>query len=420
MISIKSLLQRMIERRHDWLLGSLLTMLCVLPFSKAMAEICVTFGIALLLLEWGCHIRQSGSLFPTLHNRWVGILWAALMIAGFCSIFYAAEPRIALECFFSKWLEYLLVFWFPVVAIRNQKHLRRFLTAAIFLTFLIGLDALFQWIFGFDLLRQYVKVDGYRLGASFGHANVFAAWTLLYFFLLAFPAGQLFLNRESQIKLAGLCRFLLPISLGLLLFGLIFSYSRGAWLGWGLALFLGCVLQWGRSKKLLMSMGIIFMVLLVGLFLMESVRERFISIFTNPDMRRFALWQQAMELIRMSPLFGHGIGNYGVVAPLVATDFTQGFYAHNSYLQMGCEVGFVGLGLLGIFVSYGVIQLLLKLNQATQSFNRRFLVGLFSGFLAFFLHGFVDNHLFSLQLSLLFWVWLGLIYQTPQMVEEAV
>jgi hypothetical protein len=150
---------------------------------------------------------------------------------------------------------------------------------------------------------------------------------------------------------------------------LVMSWSRGAWLAFGVA---AAVVFVSLPRKLWVSMAIVALIGMAGNGailsgrLPASITERIGSAFTDlvnvSDVRgvavspenyavieRLAHWQAAVEMARLSPLTGVGLGNYEVVYPqvrLMAWKFPLG-HAHNYYLNVLAEAGMIGAAAYG-------------------------------------------------------------------------
>jgi O-antigen ligase len=150
---------------------------------------------------------------------------------------------------------------------------------------------------------------------------------------------------------------------------LVMSWSRGAWLAFGVA---AAVVLVTLPRKFWISMAIVALISLTGIGailsgrLPASITERIGSAFTDlinvNDVRgvavssenyavieRLAHWQAAVEMARLSPVTGVGLGNYEVVYPqvrLMAWKFPLG-HAHNYYLNVLAEAGMIGAAAYG-------------------------------------------------------------------------
>ncbi len=175
----------------------------------------------------------------------------------------------------------------------------------------------------------------------------------------------------------------------LLLVALYASQSRGAWLGFSLA-FVITLLALGRHWAVLLISGLIGgagSLALGGLSILPtSLLQRFIDVlplFGAPDLtavkltganfsalERLAHWQVGLDMWRDQVWLGVGFGNYEPVYGTYAIGQWQDplGHAHNYLLNLGAEIGYIGLvGYLifwiWIFI-YGLI--LLRRSQAAS------------------------------------------------------
>jgi len=118
-------------------------------------------------------------------------------------------------------------------------------------------------------------------------------------------------------------------------------------------------------------------------------------------------------MIKERPLFGHGLSTFMGNFPKYGKGYyylTQGIipYAHNCYLQIAAETGIVGLAsflcLIGTFFTHTII----SLKKIKNRFYHAVLSGISAGIIVTLVHSAVDTNLYSLQLSVLFWLMLGL------------
>ena len=117
-------------------------------------------------------------------------------------------------------------------------------------------------------------------------------------------------------------------------------------------------------------------------------------------------------MIQDSPLLGHGINTFMMIFEAYRGDpGNNPTYAHNSYLQLAAETGVVGLiAFLWIFVK--LFRWFLSSLAAYGTKNDTLIIpalGLLSGIFAFLIQSFVDNHFYSLQLSVYLWFVTGLL-----------
>jgi len=119
-----------------------------------------------------------------------------------------------------------------------------------------------------------------------------------------------------------------------------------------------------------------------------------------------------MWLVRKIEILDHIIRYSSIISPT---------NARNCYSQMLIEIRLVGLvRFLGILLS--LMRNMGKLLTGQEKSKSNFLiilVGLCGGVVAFLLHSFFDTNLYSFQLSLNFWFFIGLILSIHRLLKES-
>jgi len=206
-------------------------------------------------------------------------------------------------------------------------------------------------------------------------ANHFGSFIAQYWALFL---GLLFYDKDVKRRIIYL------VTIVFCLHPLFFSYSRGAYM----AAFSALVF-YGIVKKRILLVGI----LIIGLFwqdlLPASVVDRILMTtgqsgeLEHSAAVRLDLWNHAIGLFLQNPIFGVGIGGFGLTIP------EELFYkdTHNFYLKMLSEQGVIGIGLLAIIL-YGAIKSGFELTQIGGS---EFHKGLGFGFLGCVIACIVNN-----------------------------
>ncbi|TBR18468.1 hypothetical protein EPO66_01425 [bacterium] len=308
---------------------------------------------------------------------------------------YLAKSLTAL-CF--KWFEYLLVFIivqdFPI----DKKRIRNILLVILFSAFLLSIDGIVQKFTGFEFLRhkeivEIIKGSGnFAITSSFNHYNDFGAYLIIMLSIV--------LALISSVDLRRVYKGFLAILGLLLIVCLIFTLSRGAWLGFICAAMTLLIIANQKRSTLI----ILFIFLSVMVFL-PQVRLRNLDTFLlHGDADRFIIWKGAIQMISENPFLGKGVGTFmDHFAAYIPNIYVQ--YAHNSYLQIWAETGVFSL------ISF-LAFLFFILYSGIKSFREHrnyFLLGIIGGISGFLVHNLFDTHLYSLQLSFIFWVMLGLL-----------
>ena len=158
----------------------------------------------------------------------------------------------------------------------------------------------------------------------------------------------------------------------LLLLGLVTSWSRGAWLGWGAGMAMLVLLLPRRGwhgVTLFALAGVLFLLVwqaglipasLLGRltawtadFQLGNVRGVDISDANFAVLERLAHWQAAIDMARHNLWLGVGFGNYGpAYADYALLNWVNPLgHAHNYYLNLLAEVGVIG------FIAYAILWL---------------------------------------------------------------
>jgi putative inorganic carbon (HCO3(-)) transporter len=343
-----------------------------------------------------------------------------LLFFAFCALsLINSGPylKTSLEALFFKWLEYIFIFLIVEDTLTHQKRIRNAMAVLLFMGAVVGIDALFQRFLGWEFLRGRSEIqtrDGiYATAGPFKHYNNFATYLVCILSLgiaLLFSGTRLWLRRSQARKITyRTSLFFLILLLGLCL---LFTFSRGGWLGLWVAMLLMLFLS--RKWKIILPFICIF---ILAVIFMPAVRERAIFTFqAGGDADRFQCWKVALAMIKENPFLGKGLGTFMANFSLYTRSlFIQ--YAHNCYLQMWTEIGIFGLLSFLLFVGsilYKGVRVFRDSSLPSTSLGTgrgqslAILLGLICALFGFLVHSFFDTQLYSLQLSALFWFMLGL------------
>lgn len=457
---IQSKLQ-VIEEKFNRIIGLFYCLLIlVLPVSIALVEIMASLIVLFFLIKKVTlnTLRVRSKEKPRWRELFVPdvsggakifqITMGMFILSVLVSVLFSRFPAISWIAFFSKVLEGYYLYFAFVDCIKTQLHLRNCVVFTLAAAFVISIDGLFQFFFGKDLLRQ-MPLEGNRVSATLRHANDFGAYLVtaipLIFGLMVLPLrqgaslvqqwvrGNLAENITSKIIL-GLTFLLMLACLGL-------TFSRGSWVGFWFSMFIFVIFL----RKYLFHVLVVSLVFLAVFlpFLMKyrdvsfttdqvSITRTYGNIEDSPEnlsrldqttrdrvdlahsfqlgMGRFGFWEHALDVIKKSPFFGNGLNSYSKLAKV---------YAHNCYLQMAAEIGF--LGLLAFLVMIGV---LFRYSWSAMLTIERYqdkvlLAGFSAGLAGFFMQSFFDTTLYSVQLSNLMWVLIGFIVVIPRIAHSS-
>lgn len=220
--------------------------------------------------------------------------------------------------------------------------------------------------------KLFYRLTSILLGASTA-AAILAMWN---FFVSGFPlarprygdANDLAFVLATTVPVgiwlaihAPRHRRLAVVATGIVVVGLMLTFSRGALLGLGAGLIWHAVTD-RRQARVLLGSGLVAAVLAVALVQMNAAAiatglgaKANISEYNVES--RFTAWAAALDLAGAHPIVGIGPGNFGLYYHEI-TDSPPGTFAlevaHNAYVDLVTELGLSGLGL---FVAYLVMVL---------------------------------------------------------------
>ena len=152
-------------------------------FSPAGVEICFGFAYFFWIIKRIINRKLRGTSYLP-HTKLDKPL-LAFIVANAISVILSVDFTSSIKPFFSKVLEYVIIFLMVVDTINTRKRIRNLLTVIIFTILLISTDATVQYFRGVDFLRGYPLYGQHlRLKASFVSPNDFAAWLNIMIFVM--------------------------------------------------------------------------------------------------------------------------------------------------------------------------------------------------------------------------------------------
>jgi O-antigen ligase len=234
---------------------------------------------------------------------------------------------------------------------RARTVLRIYIGVAV-VSAVMGALALFAPLPGHDVLTAYA---GTRARALFKDPNVFGPFLV--------PAALLLMQETLEPRLLRSGRLFKLVMLGALVCGILFSYSRAAWLNFVVgAVVMGCVLalRRGGGGRAFVFLGVM---LLSGVIVVASIQvtgqlsflqER--AQYQTYDNQRFGAQSGGIAIGERHPI-GVGPGQFELVEPISA---------HSTYVRALAEEGVLGFVVL-VALFYGT--LLMALRNAVRGWD---------------------------------------------------
>ena len=260
------------------------------------------------------------------------------MLAAFLSIPLAIDRAIAWQEFSGTFIRGILIFVVIVNVVRTEARLKMLLFLAVATAIALSIGAINEYRLGLMLTEGY-RVSG-RGAGLFGNTNDMALHLVTILPIsLAFFFGS---RRAGKKMLHAACALIM-------VFAILVSYSRGAFLGMAVS-FVFFALR--ISKRSRFEVAAVFVAILGVILLLapSGYGTRLLSILIpgldtagSADSRRGELLRSLYIAIR-HPLLGIGMGNY---QPNMSY---RGLVTHNSYTQVASEMGATALVLYTMFM----------------------------------------------------------------------
>lgn len=258
-----------------------------------------------------------------------------------------------------------------------------------------------------------------RVVSTFENPNVFGEYLIM---LIPLALTLILLSKKMSGKTMSL------FSLATAVAALVFTWSRGAWLGCIASLLIYFIIL-NKNSLGAYFMGICALPIAIP-FLPESIISRFTSIGNMTDSStsyRVYIWEASLNMIKDFPLTGIGIGTgayQAVYSEYALAGIETAPHSHNLYMQIMIELGLLGFSVF-------LITMFLFMNKAftfikTTSFNEaKLLVGAVTcGLLAILAQGLTDYVWYNYRVFAFFWMMLAVvsaiinIYKAEEMPEE--
>ncbi len=312
----------------------------------------------------------------------------------------------------------LILGYFLSVGLLNSKNnLKRAVRALCLSLFLVGLYGLYQNFTG-NISTEWIDTDmfdsiGGRVVSTFENPNMLGQYFIL---LLPILAAAAISERSLTAKSSSMVAF----AVGAVC--LIYTWARGAWLGFLFAAVI-FLLMWSRKSMAFLVTGICALPFLIP-YLPESILARFSSIGDLTDTStnyRVYIWRGSMNLASDYAWTGIGVGEsaFDRIYPYYSfAGIEKAPHAHNLFLQLFIEVGIPGflifMALLVCFFQSGF-----SLAKCGEDKGVRLIgCGAVCGILAALVQGMADYIWYNYRVFFVFWVVVGIASATRRIDAE--
>ena len=331
-----------------------------------------------------------------------------------------------------KIINYCLLYYLVVNNIKDKRQIKRIATLVVIVGTSLALYGLYNYLGGIE--KIYTLDKKYYLGmltSTYVNHNHIGGY-----FELAIPLGiglvlaNQYLpgrTRGSKILPAAFVSVLLMAATFIMITALVFTYSRGAWIGFlGSMVAFGTIISfrlkifrdWSKLKKWGTLAVVALIIISAPILMPDMIKQRAATLFEFEGAKfkdmtlqgRLIVNRNTLQMIKDHPILGTGLGTFIYAYPKYRDFRLRKFMnaVHNDYLQYGGEMGIFGLGsFLAILVLFFKKNLGL-LKNLSDKYLQSLTIGFLVSIAAIGIHSLGD---FNLQIpanALLFWIILAL------------
>jgi putative inorganic carbon (hco3(-)) transporter len=378
------------------------------------------FGVLLLFLMKLLHERFYDHRIMK-HPVSIAIIINLIWI--FITCFTSEIPIVSIKFMIAR-LWFVIPFFFAgILLFTDRKNIKKFLWLYVIPLLIVIFYTLYNHsTYGFDKPHSNMVMKPFY--------NDHTAYGAIIALFLPVFAGFAF---SPQFKKS--YRIFSFIVLAILVIGIIFSYSRAAWLSVAGALAIYLIIRlrirfYWLMLALVVGIGLFFMFRFQFLDKLEKNKQDSSTDFVEhvqsisnissdaSNLERINRWAAAIRLFEERPIFGWGPGTYQFVyAPyqrskektIISTNYGDMGNAHSEYIGPMSESGILGvLTFLGVVVT--TIYTGLRVYRRSRNKEAK-VIGLvvLLGLVSYYVHGIMNNFLDTDKASVPFWAFTAII-----------
>jgi O-antigen ligase len=390
----------MIEKMIYW-------SIILLPFSVAIAPGVANTVIGIMIVAF--LIEKIVKKEKLCSASWPIIIFGVFMLIGAITFINTVSIKDSLSGMIKQF-KFFLIFLVCSESIKDREHFKRIAISVACAISLTGIDALWQLFSGRDFIRGNSLQGAIglpRATAAFPGCNAMGVYLTG---LTPVIAGLALFSSELKNRVF----FTFAALIGSI--GVYLTFSRGAGLGLFVSvLFLSLV----RKNKFIIS-GIVLLLLISPFVMPKNIKIWAKSVNYNPEVlficeTRLSIYRNTVHMIGEHPFIGVGIntfsknyGKYKTTAAEARMPTQDTIYAHNSFLQMGGEMGLLGLGTFLIFLFFVLKSIWLAFKKNKDPFLKALSVSVFAAIIAYLINGLTETSLYYARLVMIFWFLIGL------------
>lgn len=302
------------------------------------------------------------------------------------------------------YLVFILSYYLLTNSIRTKERLYTLIVFVLFVGLFVAAYGIYQHIFGFAEGTVWTDTSMFedietRVVSTFENPNVLGEYLLL---LIPVCVGVIVGVKSNYIKLTHLG------IVAVLSLCMIYTYSRGNWIGLLVAIFI----FFAFYDKRFIWLAVVALVL-SPLFLPQNVINRISSVGDMGDSStsyRVYIWIGTLKMLKDYWFCGIGIGTaaFEKIYSNYALSAISAPHSHNLYLQIITENGIMGIITFAAVMVVYFKQCVSTVITCKDKFLKSIIIGLASGMLGYLVQGVFDNVWYNYRVFLLFFIILGI------------
>lgn len=312
----------------------------------------------------------------------------------------APDLGIAIEGFRSVF-QHILWYFIATQYIRTVRDSERIIKVMMALGLFLGLHAVYQYIVKVPMPGNWVDTAENITTRAFsiiGSPNILGVIFVLFIPIgvamtlsAKKPIGRLYYGGVSLVMLAGL----------------LFTMSRGAWLAFAFAAGIFVIIL--VPKLIIPFAGLGGAFVLFGGALSDRLLYMLSPVYLMKSAAggRLYRWNIGMEIWRRDTSFGMGLGRYG--GAVAMNNNLTPFYLDNYYLKTLTEMGIYGMAALVFVIISFIVSTAKIIRSQTVLRYKVMVIGLFAGAMGVLAQNFVENIFEVPAMIAYFWITVALI-----------
>ncbi len=372
------------------------------PFLPTMALVGASL-LCVISFFWGLITKKHTVLRPVPLGGYIAFFMLAMAVSTLLSFTFKKSLFILLI-----YVAFVLFYFVAYQVLDSEKKWKGAIVSFVAVSAFVALYGVYQNFAGISGAASWVDQEMFRqikvrVYSTFGNPNVLGEFLVM---MIPLSLAVLWKAKTDGQKFIYTGIFLLLAAC------MVFTWSRGAWLGVLLAAALFLLIA-DKRWALCAVFGILLLPMLLGSD--SAIANRILSIGNTKDTStayRVSIWQASLTMIRDFWMSGIGAGSdaFSMIYPkyaLAGANFA--LHSHNLFLQIMVEAGICGIvTFVALIIAFVRRAFSRSVYKNRSSLKGAVTIALAAGLLGFLFQGLTDNVWYNYKMVLIFWIVLAL------------